>query len=78
MQISHKEIHYTTEDALFEVNKKLTNGIQVKSYIVFMTDSFRDYQRDIIQEFIANFSDEASLEHYDIDQIKDILEQQLE
>lgn len=78
MQISHKEVHYTTEDALFEVNKKLANGIQIKSYIVFITDSFRDYQRDIIQEFVAEFSDEASIEHYDIEQIKDILEKQLE
>ncbi len=78
MQISHKEIHYTDDASIFELNKKLSNGIQFKSYILFATDSFRDYQKDIIEEVFADFADSASIEHYDIEKIKDIFEQSLE
>jgi hypothetical protein len=78
MQISHKEIHYTADESVFELNKKLSNGLQFKSYILFGTDSFRDYQKDIIQEVFGDFADKASIQHYDIEQIKDVFEQSLE
>lgn len=78
MQISHEDIHYIADEALFEVNKKLPNGIQIKAYIGFITDNFRDYQKDIIEEFIGDFSENASAEHYDIDQVKAAFEKWLE
>jgi len=78
MQITHQEIHYTTDDALYELHKKLKNWIQIKSYILLITEQFRDYQKDIIQESLADFAEQASWEHYDIEQIKDAFEQSLE
>jgi len=78
MQITHSEIHYSNDDAILQLDKKLSNGIQIKSYIVFVTDDFRDYQKDIIQESLADFADDASMEHYDIEQVKDAFEKRLE
>jgi hypothetical protein len=74
MQITHQELNYAADDAVFQLDKKLHNGIQIKAYIVFVTESFRDYQKDIIQESLADFADDASAEHYDLEQIKDAFE----
>ena len=78
MQVKHEDIHYFDDDALFEVNKKLPNGIQIKAYIWLLTDDFRDYQKDILQEFVADLSEQISETHYDADKVKSFFEEGLQ
>ncbi len=77
MEIVHQHIHYTSDDAIFQMEKVLPNGIQIKSYIVFVTEEFRDYQKDILQESLANLVDDMWQDHYQLDKIKDAFEETL-
>lgn len=74
MQIVQHKAHYLDKEQVLDIHKKLSNGIQIKSTINFVEPQFIDYQKDLIEEFIADVQDVASSENYDVDGIKKAFE----
>lgn len=74
MQIVQHKAHYLDKEQVLDIHKKLSNGIQIKSTINFVEPQFIDYQKDLIEEFIADVQDVASSENYDVDGIKKTFE----
>lgn len=74
MNLIEKKIIYMEEEQVFQFKDKLQNWIELKSTITFNTDKFLDYQKDLIQEFFANFIDQSSDSVFDLDEVKQSFE----
>jgi len=56
----------------------LANNVQINSYVVFETEKFLEYQKDLIQDFLADLIDKINTEIYDETEIKNNLEEGLQ
>lgn len=70
MQIKSKKCIYLPEEKYFSFREKLDNGVQVRTYLLFSSDKFLDYQKDLIQDFIGDLMDKCQGERADIEEIK--------
>jgi hypothetical protein len=65
MQIREKKYNYLADNQGFSFKEKLANGVQINAYVIFGTEKFLDYQKDLLQDFLADFIDKANTEIYD-------------
>ena len=70
MQIKESKKIYKEAEHYIDVHKHFKDGIQCKMFVEFPTEKFVEYQKDLIQEFIANLIDDIDSNDYDVDQIK--------
>lgn len=66
------------KEHVFNFVEELHNGIKVKMFVGFQSDKFLDFQKDLLQDFVAEFKDKISEEHYDIDDVKNNFEKELQ
>jgi len=70
MHIKEKKFLYFKEDQIFNFTEELHNGIQIKLFVWFETEKFMDYQKDLIQDFMADFIDKINDKEYTVDIVK--------
>jgi len=56
------------------LEKKYANGIQFDISIYYQSEKFLEYQKDLIEEFIADFGENLNEENYNIEEIKNNFE----
>lgn len=70
MHIKEERKVYAEAERYVEVHQQLQEGVQFKLFVEFPTEKFIDYQKDLIQEFTANFVDAVQNNEADTEQIK--------
>ncbi|HCB51896.1 TPA: hypothetical protein DEP21_05030 [Patescibacteria group bacterium] len=70
MQIKEEKKIYAEAEKCIDIHQTLQDGIHFKLFVEFPTEKFADYQKDLIQEFAANFVDTIQNSDFDIDQVK--------
>ncbi len=55
---------------MFNFVEEVENGIKIKMFVGFESDKFLDFQKDLLQDFVAELKDKVTDENYDIDAIK--------
>lgn len=70
MHINEEKKIYTETDKYIDIQQNLQEGIQFKLFVEFPGEKFVDYQKDLIQEFTANFIDDIQNNEYDGEAIK--------
>lgn len=78
MQIREKKYNYLANNQAFSFKEKLANWVMINAYVVFETEKFLDYQKDLLQDFLADFIDKANTEIYDEWDLKSNLEEWLQ
>ncbi len=74
MHLKEKKFLYLSEDHVFNFLEELDNWIKIKMFVWFEADKFLDFQKDLLQDFLAELKDKISDENYDIDDIKNHFE----
>jgi hypothetical protein len=79
MQIQeHKKI-YIPEDEIFSFQDTLLNDISFKVFVQCSKEKFLQYQKDILEEFVADFTNTIKTsEELDVIDIREIFEQHLQ
>jgi hypothetical protein len=71
MNVKEKKFLYVPEEQTFQVAEELANGAKLKLFVGFGVDKFVDYQKDLIQDFVAEVMEKVGEEEsYDIDVLK--------
>jgi hypothetical protein len=71
MYINENKIETLADEELcFSFAESYDNGIQIIANLYFDTDKFLDYQKDLVQEFLANYLDYLKEESYDLGVVK--------
>ena len=78
MQIVSNRLTSLLPEKTFSFSHSLWNNIQLFSHLSFWSDKFLDYQKDLIQDFFADFIDKIDQETYDISMVKKDFEKGLE
>ena len=52
----------------------MQNGIKIKMFVWFESDKFLDFQKDLLQDFLAELKDKITTENYDINDVKNYFE----
>jgi len=74
MQIKEKKFNYLSEENLFSFKETLANGMQLRASVLFEETKFLDFQKDLIQDFLAEFIEVCNQEDNDLDNVKSKLE----
>lgn len=78
MQIREKKYNYLDQNQQFQFKDKLTNWVQVNTYVVLECEKFLEYQKDLIQDFLADLMEKINTEVYDEWELKNNLENWLQ
>ena len=74
----HKKV-YVTDDEIFSFQDTLLNDISFKVFVQCSKEKFLQYQKDIIEEFVADFTNIIKTsEDLDQEDIREIFEQNLQ
>ena len=74
MHLKEKKFLYISEENVFNFIEEFQNGIKIKMFVGFQSDKFLDFQKDLLQDFLAEFKDKVTDENYSIDDIKNNFE----
>ena len=74
MHIKESVLEFSAEEQVFSFSEHFQNDIQIVARIYFATEKFLDFQKDLIQEFLADYLDYLKKEEYDTQEIKAELE----
>lgn len=74
MHLKEKKFLYLTEEHVFNFVEELQNGIKIKMFVGFESDKFLDFQKDLIQDFVAELKDKINNEQYDVEDVKNNFE----
>ena len=74
MQIREKKYNYLDPNQQFQFREKLANWVQVNTYVVLESEKFLEYQKDLIQDFLADLMEKINTEVYDEWDLKKNLE----
>ena len=78
MQIREKKYNYLDPNQQFQFKDKLANWVQVNTYVILESEKFLEYQKDLIQDFIADLMEKINTEVYDEWDLKNNLESWLQ
>lgn len=78
MQIREKKYNYLANNQSFSFKEKLANWVSVNAYVVLWSEKFLEYQKDLLQDFLADFMDKSNTEIYDEWDLKSNLEECLQ
>jgi len=70
MHIVEKTLNYLDDEKLFTFSEEFSNGILLKANLLFDNDKFIDYQKDLIQDFLADLVEQSRTDNYDLDEVK--------
>ena len=69
--MKEKKFLYVDEEQVFQINEDLANGAKLKLFVSFGAAKFVDYQKDLVQDFVAEVMEKVGEEEmYDIDVMK--------
>jgi hypothetical protein len=74
MHLKEKKFLYLNEEQVFNFVEELHNGIKIKMFVGFQSHKFLDFQKDLLQDFVAEFKDKITDDTYDIDEVKNNFE----
>lgn len=74
MHLKEKKFLYIADEQSFNFSEELQNGIKIKMFVGFQSHKFVDFQKDLLQDFVAEFKDKVNNENYDIDDVKNNFE----
>ena len=74
MHLKEKKFLYLTEEHVFNFAEELQNGIKLKMFVGFQSDKFLDFQKDLLQDFIAELKDKINDENYELEDVKNNFE----
>jgi len=74
MHLKEKKFLYLPEEHVFNFAEEVQNGIKIKMFVGFQSNKFLDFQKDLLQDFVAEFKDKISDENYDVDEVKNNFE----
>lgn len=79
MQLQEHKNVYASNDEVFSFQDTLLDDISFKVFVECSTAKFIQYQKDILEEFVADFTNEIKVaEELDSQDIKDLFEQHLQ
>lgn len=79
MQLQEIKLQYIPEDKVFSFQDVLLNQVSLKVVVECLTDKFVQYQRDILEDFVADFTNTIkTAEALDINDIKSLFEEALQ
>lgn len=78
MQIREKKYNYLDTNQQFNYREKLWNWVQINTYVVLDSEKFLEYQKDLIQDFLADLKEKIDTEVYDEWDLKNNLENGLQ
>ncbi len=78
MQIREKKYNYLAANQQFQFKEKLTNWVQINTYVILESEKFLEYQKDLIQDFLADLMEKINTEIYDEWDLKNNLENWLQ
>jgi len=70
MHIKEEKLAFVDATQIFSFSEEFDNGIQFVTYISFENDKFLDYQKDLLQEFLAGYLDQLKTDIYELDNVK--------
>ncbi len=70
MHIKEQILEFIDSEQVFSFSEDFENGIQFVMKVYCENDKFIDYQKDLLQEFIADYIDTIRTDAYDLDEIK--------
>lgn len=79
MQIQERKIQYLSEDHIFSFQDTLSEEISFKMFVQCITDKFVQFQKDILEDFVAEFT--TSLKSHperEMQEIKTLFEESLQ
>ena len=71
-------LEYLDADKVYTFSDELDNQIEIKVYIQIHSGKFVEYQKEILQEFVADFTDKAKDVSLSSNDIEMMLEGQLQ
>lgn len=74
MQIREKKYNYLDENQLFSFKDSLWNGVKIQTFVVLESEKYLDYQKDLLQDFLADLIDKSNWDVYDEWELKNNLE----
>ena len=74
MHLKEKKFLYLQEEQVFNFVEELNNGIKVKMFVWFQSNKFLDFQKDLLQDFLAELKDKINDDNYDVDEVKNNFE----
>jgi len=74
MQIREKKYNYLDQNQQLQFREKLANWVQVNTFVVLESEKFLEYQKDLIQDFLADLMEKINTEVYDEWDLKNNLE----
>lgn len=74
MHLKEKKFLYLPEEHVFNFIEELQNGIKIKMFVGFQSDKFLDFQKDLIQDLVAELKDKINDEQYDVEDVKNNFE----
>ena len=74
MHLKENKFLYIAEEHVFNFAEEIENGIKIKMFVWFQSDKFLDFQKDLLQDFLAELKDKIADENYELDDIKNHFE----
>ncbi len=75
MNVKEKKFLYLNEEQVTQFGEDLANGAKLKLFAGFGSEKFIDYQKDLLQDFIAEIVEKVGEEEdYDLDVVKNHFE----
>ncbi len=74
MHLKEKKFLYLPEEHVFNFIEELQNVIKIKMFVGFQSDKFLDFQKDLIQDLVAELKDKINDEQYDVEDVKNNFE----
>jgi hypothetical protein len=79
MQLQEHKKVYVSDDEIFSFQDTLLDDISFKVFVQCSKEKFLQYQKDIIEEFVADFTNIVKTsEELDVIDIREIFEQNLQ
>ncbi len=79
MQIQERKIQYLNEEKIFSFQDTLAEEISFKIFVECLTDKFVQFQKDILEDFVAEFTSTVkSHPDLEIHEIKTLFEEALQ
>lgn len=78
MNLIHKDFLYRDSEQYVEIKQHLDNGVFLNVTVFFHQRKFLEFQKNLIQDFIADLVDEISRDRADFVNIKNIFELELQ
>lgn len=78
MKPIYSSLEYLDPERVYSFSEQLEHGIGIEVYLQIHGEKFVEYQKEILQEFVADFVDQVRDEPLSSKEVEEILEKQLQ